>query len=108
MDNKVKEIWFNRLRVRLSYWVAKAYQNSWLVLVLPSGVFWVDFLWHLSNWLSPFPTEEGCLNPVMVEMIRERMGISHEEFNAKIKEIRTEEERKSLGLPPKIKYSTKT
>lgn len=101
MDNEVKETWFNELRCRLSYWVAKAYQNSWRVLDIPFGELWMNFLWHLSDWLSPFPTAEGYLNPIMVEVIRERMGISQEEFNAKIEEVSSEEERKQLGLPPK-------
>jgi hypothetical protein len=105
MNEDVKDTWYNDLRCWLSYQVAKLYQNSWPVLHIPFGGFWMDLLWHLSNCLSPFPTEEGCLNPVMVEVIRERMGISQEEFNQKIEEIHSDNERKSLGLPPR--YSNK-
>ena len=103
MNDEVKDTWYNGLRCRLSYWAAKAYQNSSLVLDIPLGWLWMDFLYNLSDWLSPFPTAQDCLNPIMVEVIRERMGISHEEFEAKIEEVRGQEERKQLGLPEKGK-----
>lgn len=99
---EVKVTWYNELRYRLSRQIAKLYQISSPVLWVPIiGNIVMDFLWHFSDWVSPFETPEGCLNPVMLEVIRERMGISQEEFNSKLQEIREEDERKELGLPPK-------
>lgn len=102
MENDVKENWYNGLRCQIAYWIAKLYQTCNPILAVPViGELWMDLLFHLSDFISPFQTAEGCINPIMVEVIRERMGISSEDFNQKIKEAREDEERKSLGLPTK-------
>ena len=102
MEDEVKSTWYNEARCWGAYQVAKLYQNSHPVLAIPlMGNLVMDFLWHLSDWISPFPTAEGCLNPVMLEVLRERMGISQEEFNKKIEEIKKDREREELGLPHK-------
>ena len=100
--DEVKDTWYNNKRYWMAHQVARLYQNSHPILVVPFiGDLVMDFLWHLSDWVSPFPTIEGCLNPVMVEVIRERMGIPQEELNEKIEEIREDDEREELGLPLK-------
>jgi len=102
VGNEIKENWYNNLRALIAYWIARLYQASSPALALPVlGELWMDLLYYLSNFVSPFPTAEGCINPVMVEVIRERLGISKEEFTRKIEEGREDEERESLGLPAK-------
>ena len=106
MGNEIKENWCNNLRALIAYWIAKFYQISNPVLSIPIlGELWMDLLYHLCDFISPFETAEDCINPIMVVVIRERMGISEEEFNLKIEEIRNNDERESLGLP--AKHSTK-
>lgn len=106
MENEVKENWYNELRALIAYRLARLYQFSNPVLALPIfGELWMNLLYKLSDFISPFQTAEGCINPIMVEVIRERMGIGKEEFNRKIKEAREDEERESLGIP--TKYSSK-
>lgn len=102
MEDEVKDIWYNDLRCWVAYQIAKLYQNCDPILRVPIlGDFIMDCLWHLSGWVSPFETQEGCLNPVMLEVMRERMEIPQEEFNEKLNEIKREREREELELPSK-------
>lgn len=101
MNNDIKDTWLSKVRCELAYRVAKLYQKSWPLLSVPIiGEPIMTLLWKLSDFISPFPAMEGCINPVMIEAIRERMGISSEEFNQKIMEIKKNSEREELGLPP--------
>lgn len=102
MENEVKENWYNSFRALIAYRIAKFYQVCNPVLAVPViGELWMDLLYNLSDFISPFQTADGCINPVMVEVIGERMGISKEEFNQKLEEVKEDNERESLGLPPK-------
>jgi len=100
-NSDIKDTWFNELKCYLAYHMAKLYQKSWPILSVPViGEPIMTLLWKISDFISPFPTMEGCLNPIMLEVIRERMGIPDEEFNQKLEEIRKNSEREELGLPP--------
>ena len=99
MEKDIKENWYNGLRCFISYWIAKFYQICNPILVIPIiGELWMDFLFHLSDFISPFQTAEGCINPIMVEVIIERMGISKDEFSKPI--FSPYYEKDFSGLPP--------
>ena len=101
MNSDIKDNWFNELRCELACHVAKLYQKSSPVLSVPViGEPIMNLLWNLSDFISPFPTIEGCINPIMMEVIRERMGVPSEEFYQNLEEIRKNSEREELGLPP--------
>jgi len=97
MSEELKDTWFNEIRLRLALWVARLYQvtgaNGFPEFIL-------DLLYWVQRKLDPTSSEDPeLMNWVLLESIRERIGVSEEKWNSDLDKIHRESEREAAGLP---------